>query len=230
MNELALFAGAGGGILGGKLLGWTTVCAVEIDKYCRDVLLNRQQDELLPVFPIWDDIKTFNGEMWKGFVDIVSGGFPCQAFSTASHGNNTAENLWPEMLRVIGEVSPRYVMAENVSEDAIIEAQADLASCGYKTIRIPISAADLGADHNRRRWWLVADSDNESELVCSIDAEMAKLKECCKGIWQAKPREPRVSNGMANRMDRFRAIGNGQVPQAMALAWNLLSGPQATSS
>ena len=61
MNELALFAGAGGGILGGHLLGWRTVCAVEIDPYCRRVLLARQRDGILPLFPIWDDVRTFDG-------------------------------------------------------------------------------------------------------------------------------------------------------------------------
>jgi DNA (cytosine-5)-methyltransferase 1 len=59
MRELALFAGAGGGILGGVLSGWRTACAVELDPYCRSVLLARQRDGLLPRFPIWDDVRTF---------------------------------------------------------------------------------------------------------------------------------------------------------------------------
>ena len=58
MNELALFAGAGGGILGGQLLGWRTVCAVENDSYARDVLVARQNDGCLDPFPIWDDVRT----------------------------------------------------------------------------------------------------------------------------------------------------------------------------
>jgi DNA (cytosine-5)-methyltransferase 1 len=66
VNELALFAGAGGGILGGKLLGWRTVCAVELDAYCRRVLLARQRDGFLPRFPIWDDVQTFDGKPWRG--------------------------------------------------------------------------------------------------------------------------------------------------------------------
>lgn len=76
LNELALFAGGGGGILGSILLGWCTVCAVEIDPYCREVLLSRQRDGCLEPFPIWDDIKTFEGRLWRGHVDIVTGGFP----------------------------------------------------------------------------------------------------------------------------------------------------------
>ena len=82
MNELALFAGAGGGILGGRLLGWRTICAVEIDPYARDVLLARQNDGCLPPFPVWDDVRTFDGRPWRGVVDVVSCGFPCQDISS----------------------------------------------------------------------------------------------------------------------------------------------------
>jgi DNA (cytosine-5)-methyltransferase 1 len=86
MNELALFAGAGGGILGGHLLGWRTVCAVEWEPYPASVLLARQNDEMLPPFPVWDDIQTFDGRPWRGIVDVVSGGFPCQDISAAGGG------------------------------------------------------------------------------------------------------------------------------------------------
>ena len=77
LRELALFAGAGGGILGGLLLGWRTVCAVEFNAYARSVLLARQNDGTLEPFPIWDDVRTFDGRPWCGIVDVVSGGFPC---------------------------------------------------------------------------------------------------------------------------------------------------------
>ena len=86
MNELALFAGAGGGILGGHLLGWRTVCAVEWEQYPACVLAARQNDGLLPPFPIWDDVQTFDGNPWRGIVDVVSGGFPCQDISAAGTG------------------------------------------------------------------------------------------------------------------------------------------------
>ena len=84
MNELALFAGAGGGILGGKLLGWRTVCAVEIEPYPRNVLIARQDDGSLEPFPIWDDVRTFDGKPWRGIIDLVSGGFPCQDISCSN--------------------------------------------------------------------------------------------------------------------------------------------------
>jgi site-specific DNA-cytosine methylase len=114
VNELALFAGAGGGILGGRLLGWRTVCAVEWDAYAASVLVARQNDHSLEPFPVWDDVRTFDGRPWRGVVDVVSGGFPCQGYSGAARGRTVAEDLWPEMRRIVADVAPRYVFAENV--------------------------------------------------------------------------------------------------------------------
>jgi len=91
MNELALFAGAGGGILGGHLLGWRTVCAVEWEAYPASILCARQNDGLLPSFPIWDDVQTFDGKPWRGIVDVVSGGFPCQDISAAGRGGESRQ-------------------------------------------------------------------------------------------------------------------------------------------
>ena len=106
MNELALFAGAGGGILGGKILGWRTVCAVEWEPYPASVLCARQNDGLLPPFPIWDDVQTFDGKPWKGIIDVVSGGFPCQDISSAGQGagiGGERSSMWKHMARIIGE-------------------------------------------------------------------------------------------------------------------------------
>ena len=86
MRELALFAGAGGGILGGHLLGWRTICAVEWDAYAAGVLVARQNDGCLAPFPVWDDVQTFDGRPWRNRVDVVSGGFPCQDISIAGKG------------------------------------------------------------------------------------------------------------------------------------------------
>lgn len=77
-RELHLFAGAGGGVLGGILCGHVPVCAVELEEYPRAVLLQRQRDGILPWFPVWDDARTFDGRPWRGHVDIIAGGFPCQ--------------------------------------------------------------------------------------------------------------------------------------------------------
>ena len=110
MNELALFAGAGGGIYGGAILGWRTVCAVEFNAFCASVLMERQNDGSLSPFPVWDDVRTFDGCPWRGLVDVISGGFPCQDISSCNpRGRGVAggakSGLWAEMARIIGEVS-----------------------------------------------------------------------------------------------------------------------------
>ena len=86
LREMHLFAGAGGGILAGQLLGHRTVCAVEWEPYAQAVLVARQNDGCFPPFPIWDDVQSFRGEPWRGIVDVVAGGFPCQDISVAVKG------------------------------------------------------------------------------------------------------------------------------------------------
>ena len=224
MNELALFAGAGGGILGGKLLGWRTVCAVEWEPYPASVLCARQNDGLLPTFPIWDDVQTFDGKPWRGIVDVVSGGFPCQAYSTAAAGRNTADDLWPEMRRIVADVAPRYIFAENVSRVAIEQAAQDLEEMGYWcSDPLELSASDLGADHVRERYWLFAYADNDSEFLRSINAKTSRLQELGESFWKDYPESLRMDDGVAARMDRLKAIGNGQVPLCAATAWQILT-------
>jgi DNA (cytosine-5)-methyltransferase 1 len=166
MRELALFAGAGGGILGGRLLGWRTVCAVEIDPFCREVLLRRQVDGCLPRFPIWDDARTFNGREWRGFVDVITAGFPCQPFSCAGTrlGENDRRNMWPETARIISEVEPRFVLLENVPgiRRYLPVVIRDLRRLGYRVGRpTVIAAASVGAGHIRRRVWIFANGDRK---------------------------------------------------------------------
>jgi len=225
MNELALFAGAGGGILGGHLLGWRTVCAVEWEPYAASVLIQRQNDGILPPFPVWDNVQTFDGRPWRGIVDVISGGFPCQAYSTAAAGKNTADDLWPEMRRIVADVAPGYVFAENVSRIAIDQAEDDCESMGYKTKKISLSAKDMGADHIRERFWLLAYSDNDGELLRSINAKTRWMQGLDNSIWKDYPESLRMVDGLASRLDRLKAIGNGQVPLVAATAWRLLNDP-----
>lgn len=164
MNELALFAGAGGGILGGILLGWRTVCAVELDPYCRRVLLARQRDGCLPRFPIWDDVRTFDGKPWRGRVDVITGGFPCQDISCAGKGagiTGERSGLWTEMARIIGEVRPRYTLVENspmLTVRGLGTVLGDLSALGYDARWGVVSAADAGAPHLRERIWIAANA------------------------------------------------------------------------
>jgi len=162
MNELALFAGAGGGILGGNLLGWRTVCAVEWESYPASVLCARQNDGLLPPFPIWDDVQTFDGKPWRGIVDVVSGGFPCQDISAAGKGagiDGERSGMWGEMARIIHEVRPRFVFVENspmLTSRGLGRVLGDLASMGFDARWGVLGAADIGANHQRDRIWIVA--------------------------------------------------------------------------
>jgi len=250
MRELSLFAGAGGGILGGKLLGWRTVCAVEIDPFCREVLLRRQLDGCLPRFPIWDDVRTFDGCPWRGLIDVVTAGFPCQPFSLAGKqlAENDDRNMWPETARIVCEVQPRFVLLENVPgiRRYLPVVICNLRRLGYAVARpAVIAAASVGAGHIRRRVWILAvparkqmgmgrqSRENENEIPanpksirCSAVGKRDKsLSPTLRSPswWAAEPRVDRVVHGLPNRVDRVRALGNGQVPAVVRLAWEVLS-------
>lgn len=161
LRDLSLFAGAGGGILGGKLLGWQTVCAVELDPYAQQVLVERQNEGSLPPFPIWDDIRTFNGTHWRGLVDVVSGGFPCQDISVAGKGAGISggrSGLWKEMGRIIREVLPPLIFIENspaLTKRGLDVVLNDLNEMGYDAEWTTLSAAQVGAPHKRERIWIL---------------------------------------------------------------------------
>lgn len=332
MNELALFAGAGGGILGGHLLGWRTVCAVERDAYAAQVLAQRQNDGCLPPFPIWSDVCSFDGRPWRGLVDVVSGGFPCQDISAAGAGkgiDGERSGLWRQMARIISEVRPRFVFVENsplLVGRGLAVVLGDLAEMGYDAQWGCVSASDCGAPHQRDRAWIVAHAnckweqqqareqqegglgaghrsetvDNTIRIGCETGrndhsrhvrvesgaageytGEVAnttgkQLQGCgtpgketrrdkpansskemadtgCQhgqgeqpggfdkeirsrpqqrqtgpcgygfGRWPAEPGVGRVADGVANRVDRIKALGNGQVSRVAATAWQILS-------
>jgi DNA (cytosine-5)-methyltransferase 1 len=305
MNELALFAGAGGGLLASRLLGWRTICAVEIDKYCQRILLQRQRDGCLEKFPIWDDVQTFDGRPWRGCVDIISGGFPCQDISSAGKGagiNGEKSGLWREYARIIGEVRPRHVWVENspvLTSRGLDRVCGDLAALGYDARWGVVSAADAiwasgtpAVYHKRERIWIHAYSgcsEGEQQLESAMlggwtnEAEQTGMGDSgggetsdCDGLrqlqsqgsigdigrrivngsekqignasfsepikigkvcewshpkpernvgcswWLTEPELGRVVHGVANRMDRLRAIGNGQVPAVVVCAWREL--------
>lgn len=263
MNELALFSGIGGGLLGSRLLGWRTVCAVEIEPFCIDRIMQRQNEGHLDRFPIWDDIRTFDGKPWRGIVDVVSGGFPCQDISVAGKGagiEGERSGLWSEMARVIGEVRPKYAFVENTPAllvRGIDRVLGDLAEMGYDARWGIISAENAGAPHERKRIWIFSYSNSVRELqqkrieqnqwrrpcyFCEkisnatgqrlqirsekkIAKKRKKFKRFCsdRQKWETEPGLGRVAHGVADRVDRLKAIGNGQVPQVAKLAWEILA-------
>lgn len=166
MNELALFAGVGGSILAGKLLGWRCVGAVEIEAYPQKILQARIADGSLGPFPIFGDIRQFiregYAESYTGMVDVVSGGFPCQDISTAGKGagikKGKRSSLWKSMLKVVSIVQPRFVFVENVR--ALVSRGLDtvlrgLAILGYDIAWDCFRASDVGAPHRRERVFIL---------------------------------------------------------------------------
>jgi len=242
VNELALFAGAGGGILGTQLLGLRVVCAVEIDSYCREVLLRRQEEGHLAPFPIWDDIRTFDGKPWRGIVDVVTAGFPCQPFSVAGKqkGETDKRNLWPSTIRIIREVRPRFALLENVR--GLLHARGadgrpyfgrilgDLAKSGYDAKWRLLSAAEVGAPHRRDRLWIVANAQEANGGWPGNQAHpgwgATQTRRPLRTAWPARPGEvariPRMPHGLAHGMDRSNATGEGQVPAVVAAVWRIL--------
>lgn len=164
LTELALFAGAGGGVLGGHLLGWRTVCAVEYEPYAAAVLVQRQNDGILPPFLVWDNVQTFDGNPWRGVVDVISGGFPCQDISAAGKGaglDGERSGLWSEMARIIREVRPRHVFVENspmLTSRGLGRVLGDLAKMGFDAKWGVLGADEVGAPHIRKRIWIVANA------------------------------------------------------------------------
>lgn len=180
MHELALFAGAGGGILAGQLLGWRTIAACEIEPYPRAVLLHNQKLGNLPHFPIWDDIRTLDGTPFREYIDIVTGGFPCQDISSAGKGagiTGTRSGLWSEMHRIIREVRPRYAFMENspmLTSRGLGRVLGDLAEIGYHAAWLVLGAADCGAPHRRDRIWILAE-----DIPHSLQ-QRCGWQQCCK--------------------------------------------------
>jgi DNA (cytosine-5)-methyltransferase 1 len=235
MNELALFAGSGGGILGGRLLGWRTRCAVEIDSYARSRLLDRQRDGHIDRFPVWDDVRTFDGRPWRNTIDVVTGGFPCQDISPAGGKQGIAgerSGLWGEMARVVREVRPRFVLVENsaaLAHRGLGTVLRDLAVMGFDARWGVFSACAFGAPHMRRRMFILADSHcrNVEIGVRPRPTEWQPLSvsghRAMRGDWMERVAgNARSGAGLADRVDRTRAIGNGQVPAVVAGAWRLL--------
>jgi DNA (cytosine-5)-methyltransferase 1 len=242
LNELALFAGAGGGILGGHLLGWRTVCAVEWESYPASVLCARQNDGLLPPFPIWDDVQTFDGKPWKGIVDVVSGGFPCQDISTSGRGagiEGERSGMWKHMARIIREVQPKYAFVENspmLTARGLGIVLGDLASMGFNAKWGVLGAKEFGSPHSRKRIWIVARNSSqvgqhEINVQKKINFEGNLWKSCelptildlCKSWEDSKSAAISLDDGLAEWVDSVAALGNGQIPIVAATAWKLLN-------
>jgi DNA (cytosine-5)-methyltransferase 1 len=175
MNHLDLFSGIGGFSIGLEKVGFNTIAFCEKEDYCRMLLQKHWKG-----VKIYNDIKKCEGKEIKkthGRIDILTGGFPCQPYSVAGKQKGTADDryLWPEMFRVIKEVQPTFVIAENVR--GIINIQdgmvfetvcSDLESEGFEIQTFIIPAAGVGAPHKRERVWIVGYSKHNGSLTSEI--------------------------------------------------------------
>ena len=229
MTHGSLFAGIGGFDLGFERAGIRTVWQVEIDPYCRRVLAKH-----FPHARRYGDIKECCGEYDPSaanclqfphhhlpWVDIISGGFPCQDISEAGRraGIESGERsvLWKEMLRIIGELRPRFAIVENVS--ALLQREmgtviGDLVGIGYDAEWDVISACSIGAPHTRERVFIVAYPEGRRRGQCGrIEQQKDGDPQGNLPQWPDKPEPVRMADGISNRLDRLRGLGNAIVPQ-----------------
>lgn len=160
MTHASLFSGIGGFDLAAEWAGWTNAFNCEIDPFCRKILKYH-----FPDAEQYGDIRTTDFTIWRDRIDVLTGGFPCQPFSLAGKRKGTEDDryLWPEMLRVIRAVRPRWVVGENVfgivnwSEGMVFDKVcSDLEAAGYEVQPYIIPACGVGAPHRRDRCWFVA--------------------------------------------------------------------------
>jgi DNA (cytosine-5)-methyltransferase 1 len=159
-----LFNGIGGFALAAHWMGWTNVMHCEIDPFC-----NKVMNHHFPNSYQHEDIRTTDFTIWRGKLDLITGGFPCQPYSTAGKrkGKDDDRHLWPQMLRAIREIRPGYVVGENVRgltnwNGGLVfdEVQADLEVEGFKVLPFLLPACSVGAPHRRDRIWFVAHSNS----------------------------------------------------------------------
>src|SRR3990167_7942957 len=252
MRELSLFSGAGGGLLGTKLLGFKHIGYVEYNDYCQRVIAQRIKDGILDEAPIFGDIRTFISEgfagAYKDLVDILTAGFPCQPFSQS--GKQLAEedqrNMWPSTIQTIKKGCPRFILLENVvgllDTGYIFTVIADLFEANYD-ISPPIKIGANFVDGNiiRERIFILAEPSCFGLEKCvpeirsnhkfndrkanPLDFNSAK-KIIRNGLrWPTEGGIFGVADGLAHWMDRIKASGNGQYPKVVETVWRLM-GPQ----
>lgn len=276
----SLFSGIGGFDLAAEWMGWENVFHCEWNEFCQKILKQH-----FPKAISYGDITKTDFTIHRGNIDILTGGFPCQPYSLAGKqkGKEDERHLWPEMLRAIREISPLYVVGENVpgivswSKGLVFhEVQTDLENEGYEVQPVILPACAVNAPHRRERVWFVAyasskrcndRSDNREKRhiqtnfgateenkpewngrigriseVSSIDTNTNSNglqgntpesqtqgnadRPCSIVGWENDTLEPwicRTSDGIPNRVDRIKALGNAIVPQVALQIFNAIN-------
>lgn len=168
MNHASLFSGIGGFDLAASWMGWDNIFNCEKHPFCRRILRH-----YWPKAKSYEDIKKFNAIDYRGRIDVLSGGFPCQPFSQAGKRKGIADDryLWPHMLRVVGEIRPTWVVGENVFglinwEGGMVfrKVLSDLEAQGYEVWRFVLPVAGVGAPHRRSRIFFIAYAGGNGRL------------------------------------------------------------------
>ena len=231
LTHLSLFSGIGGLDLAAESAGFRTVGQCEWADYPTKVL-----EKHWPDVPRWRDIRTLTGESFyerTGLrtVDVISGGFPCQPFSVAGkrRGKEDDRYLWPEMLRVIEELNPNWVIGENVSgliRDALDEILESLEKAGYEARAYAFKACEVGALFAGERIAVVAKANNggtvmrgniqfpadDASAVCGNYHGRGTPELNAGKWWSIESRPYGVAYGVPHRVDRLRCLGNAVVP------------------
>lgn len=227
VRHLDLFSGIGGFALAARWVGGIeTVAFCEINPYAQKVL-----EKNFRGIPIHDDIRTLDPKRY-GTIDIITGGFPCQPYSVAGKqlGRADERDLWSEMLRIIREAKPRWVLGENSPNILNMEfdkIKTDLEAEGYEVGEpLVIPACAVGADHRRGRAWICAhldsvrlqgSSEKEIPWVASLPKQPARVFEIERSRQcLSKPEMLRSLHGIPGGVDRIIALGNAIVPQVAA--------------
>ena len=214
MRVLSLFSGIGGLDLAAEWAGMTTVAFCERDKYCQKVLAKHW-----PGVPIFDDVTTLRGDQ-VGTVDLITGGYPCQPFSVAGkrRGKEDERYLWPEFMRLVRELEPAWVVGENVGghvTNGLDDVCNGLEAEGYAVQPFVFPASAVGANHERERCFVLAHSDRAlgKRNQCAKRTNQERTEHFFDGGRPCPSRINRVANGVPNRVDRLKALGNAVVPQ-----------------
>lgn len=163
LNILSLCAGVGGLDLGIRVAqpNARAVCFVEIEAFACEILATRMEDKTMDEAPVWTDLRSFNGKPWRGIVDCLTAGYPCQPFSVAGKqkGKDDPRHLWPDVYRIVREVRPRLCFFENVPGHLRLgfeQVHDDLQRLGYRVKAGLFSAEEVGASHKRERLFILA--------------------------------------------------------------------------
>lgn len=234
MRHGSLFSGIGGFDLAAEWMGWENVFQVEIDPFCQKVLKKN-----FPNVTRYGDIKEFDGTKYRGAIDIISGGFPCQPYSSAGQrkGKSDDRHLWPQMLRVISEIQPRYIVGENVlgiidwNGGMVFEQiQTDLENEGFEVIPVILPACGKNLFHIRSRTWFIAHSPSKQSIEAEQEISRGKYGQeatgSTYGTWlEAATELCGVAHGVPDRVDRIKGLGNAIVPQ---IAFEIFKAIEAT--